>query len=539
MKRFVFVITLIAFASSLFAQAPLVKQWDFRYGGKGSEKLTAAVATPDSGLIMGGWSLSGMDNDKSEPSQGGLDYWVVKIDKAGNKQWDKRYGGTANDGLTAVQFTSDGGYILGGTSASGISGDKTVPAWGGGDFWVIKTDSAGNKQWDNRYGGTEGDMLNSMEQTFDGGYIFGGWTHSDSSGDKTQHTWGHTDYWIIKTDSSGVPEWNRRFGGTEYESMFCLKKSNDGGYILGGFTDSDSSGDKTEHSRGSYDYWIVKTNGSGDLLWEKTFGGSSTDELYALEQLNGEGYILAGLSKSPVSGDKSEPNWNSTGGFEDFWIVRIDTLGNKLWDKDFGGIQSEDDIGNIITTADNGFLITGTSYSNISGNKTETNLGTEQVWMVKTDAIGNLEWDKTIFNLPLPDDEFGMTIRTLDGCYVMANYSNSGIAGYKSQDCHDSLSNLFGDYWIIKLCDTTAVTSISGIHNKANIFAYPNPVHTILTIPAKSDQLILIYNSSGSLIYNRKHKLSSNNTFEINVKDFSSGNYFVKTAEEWYRFVKE
>src|SRR6185295_16238694 len=114
------------------------------------------------------------------------------------KVWDKRYGGTGDDWLTAFKQTSDGGYILAGYSWSGISGDKTQPIWGGDDFWIVKTDSLGAYQWDKDYGGMGASLLQAILQTTDGGYLLGGYTNAGIGGNKTQASWGYDDYWIVK-----------------------------------------------------------------------------------------------------------------------------------------------------------------------------------------------------------------------------------------------------------------------------------------------------------------------------------------------------
>ncbi len=114
------------------------------------------------------------------------------------KQWDKRFGGTDVDPLYSLQQTTDGGYILGGYSVSGIGGDKTEDSRGYWDYWIVKTDANGVKQWDKRFGGSDYDQLNSLQQTTDGGYILGGWSYSGIGGDKTEDSRGGSDYWIVK-----------------------------------------------------------------------------------------------------------------------------------------------------------------------------------------------------------------------------------------------------------------------------------------------------------------------------------------------------
>src|SRR6185436_104985 len=192
----------------------------------------------------------------------------------------------------SIQQTADGGYILGGTSASDISGDKTENSNGSYDYWIIKTDSSGNIQWQNTIGGSDADLLISIEQTNDGGYILGGWSKSNISGDKTENTNGIEDYWIVKTDASGNIQWQNTIGGNNYDELCSIRQTIDGGYILGGTSGSDISGDKTENSNGTLDYWIVKTNSTGTIQWQNTIGGSAVDSIHSIQQTADGGYIM-------------------------------------------------------------------------------------------------------------------------------------------------------------------------------------------------------------------------------------------------------
>jgi hypothetical protein len=215
-----------------FSQAP-AKQWDADFGGSEIEQLSAGQQTKDGGYIFGGYSESGISGDVTQSNRGSSDYWVVKTDSNGIKQWDARFGGTSVDKLTALQQTSDGGYILGGISFSGIGGDKTQPNKGINDYWIVKINGKGKKQWDATFGGNSFDELYALQQTADGGYILGGASFSDSSGDKTQRTRGGKDFWIVKVDPAGNKEWDAAFGGSAFEELFSLRQTKDGGYILG------------------------------------------------------------------------------------------------------------------------------------------------------------------------------------------------------------------------------------------------------------------------------------------------------------------
>jgi hypothetical protein len=315
------------------------KEWDRTFGGSESDNLSSLQQTSDGGYILGGYSNSPFSGDKTEASRGGFDYWVVKLDAAGNKEWDRTFGGSESDNLSSLQQTSDGGYILGGSSFSGINGEKTEANKGGcvevincpSDYWVVKLNAAGNKEWDKTFGGSDSDELYSLQQTSDGGYILGGSSASPISGDKTEAPrgtgWhgspGWYDYWVVKLDAAGNKEWDRTFGGElgqePPEALSSLQQTNDGGYILGGTSDSPISGDKTEASRGLTDYWVVKLNAAGNKEWDRTFGGSESDNLSSLQQTSDGGYILGGTSASPISGEKTEA---SKGG-SDYWVVKL------------------------------------------------------------------------------------------------------------------------------------------------------------------------------------------------------------------------
>jgi PKD repeat protein len=436
---------------SAFSQSPLVEKWDYRFGGTTADPLTCIRQTTDGGYILGGSSNSGMSGDKTQNHWGGggyYDYWIVKIDSLGNKLWDKDFGGINNDYLYSLMQTSDGGYILGGMSLSGIGGDKTGANQGGGDFWILKLNSVGIIEWDKDYGGTDNDILYSLQQTFDGGYILSGYSLSGIGGDKTQPSHGGWDFWVIKIDSIGIIQWDRGFGGDSSDISVSVQQTSDMGYILGGFSKSGISGDKTQPTQGGTDFWIVKTDSLGNILWNKDFGGDAIDCLYSIRQTNDEGYILGGISYSGISGDKTEPNWDMIGNSSDFWIVKTDSMGNKIWDRDFGGVDGEDEFANISQTTDKGYLLSGNSYSNISGNKTENNMAGEQTWILKTDSFGNYQWDKTLHTNTIGDDEIGLAIQANDGCYLMANCTQGGIAGDKTQASRGNT-----DFWIIKFCE--------------------------------------------------------------------------------------
>ncbi|MFN8166563.1 MAG: T9SS type A sorting domain-containing protein [Bacteroidia bacterium] len=435
------------------------KEWDYRYGGTLADELEVLKETHDGGFILGGTSESDETGDKSEPTRGGADYWVVKTDAYGIKQWDARFGGSLDDEFATLAVTSDGGYILGGTSSSPVSGDKTQANWDTsyhayGDYWIVKIDASGHKQWDKRFGGIYQEDLTSVVQTLDGGYLLGGYSESFVSGDKSQGSQGGPDFWIVKTDANGNKLWDKRFGGNRNDQLHSLQQTRDGGYILAGYTWSDPTGDITGAMRGTAaycDYWIVKIDAYGNKLWDKRYGGSQNDNLVSIIQCDDNGYFLGGYSYSGISGDKTQASY-STGSIADFWVIRVDANGNILWDRDLGGTMNEDEFGNVMQTEDKGLLVCGSSYSGINGTKTEANLGPEQSWLLKLDQSGNLLWDKTFFTPG--HDEGCSVVQCKDGGYVIANMSNGNTGGYKTEDNRDA-AGVTGDYWIVKINDNS------------------------------------------------------------------------------------
>jgi hypothetical protein len=186
--------------------------------------------------------------------------------------------------LQSIKQTSDGGFILGGSSDSNISGDKTENCLGGTDYWMVKTDAMGTIQWQNTIGGSGYEYLFSIEQTTDGGYILGGYSSSNISGDKSENSIGGNDYWIVKTDSTGNVQWQNTIGGSSSDILYSINQTTDEGFILGGYSLSNITGDKTENNLGGRDYWIVKTDSTGNIQWQNTIGGSSNDQLQSINK---------------------------------------------------------------------------------------------------------------------------------------------------------------------------------------------------------------------------------------------------------------
>lgn len=312
-------------------------EWQKTIGGSNTEQVYDIHQTSDSGYIVFGYSSSNISGEKTENSKGLDDYWVVKLNPIGDIEWQKTIGGAGSETGWCVQQTTDGGYIVGGRSNSGISGDKINESFGSDDYWILKLNSIGEIMWQKSYGGDQADVLTNLQQTSDGGYIIGGESISGISGDKSEPCIGGFDYWVIKTDSIGDIEWQNTIGGNSDDRFRDILQTSDGGYIIGGFSDSDLFGDKAEPSIGFTDYWVLKLNLAGEIEWQNTIGGDSYDALLYISQTNSGEYLLAGQSNSGISGDKTEANF---GGY-DWWILKLSASGDINWQKELGGTQWE------------------------------------------------------------------------------------------------------------------------------------------------------------------------------------------------------
>ncbi len=533
MPRFLIILVLII-PSFGIAQTPVFsKKWDKRYGGSLEEIISNFLITSDSNFVIAGTSYSGISGDKTEgnydTSLVSGDFWLVKTDSNAVKIWDKRYGGTNEEILLETIETTDGGYLSGGQSFSGVSGDKSQPNWDptqqSNDYWIIKTNSMGIKEWDKRFGGTSFELFGSVKQTNDGGYIICGSSFSGISGDKTQLNQGSWDYWVVRTNSLGIKIWDKRFGGLEDDFSTCMAKTADGGYVIGGYSKSNQGGDKSEPCQGNWDYWIVKINDQGTKIWDKTYGGNYTDWLFTMTKTSDNGFLLGGQSFSEVSGDKTEPNTDPTPAGSDRWIVKLNASGNKQWDHTFGGSEIED-ISSVVQTSDGGYLLGGESYSPADGQKTETNLGPEQTWVVKTDSAGLFLWDKTIFTYG--HDEVGSVLPFRNDCFVVVNFTQADTGGYITE-----MSRGVGDYWISKYCMDNP-TAVYENNASDNWTLFPNPVNDVLMVSNEfikpGDAVLEISDIHGEILYQKSIAVTTKNERLISVETnyLAAGMYFCR-----------
>jgi uncharacterized delta-60 repeat protein len=344
------------------------------YGGTDWDGATSAQQTSDGGYIVAG--------STSSFGAGWYDIFLIKTDANGNIIWAKTYGGTSPEGTHSVQQTSDGGYI--------VVGNTWSFGAGGYDFFFFKTDANGNIQWAKTYGGTDWEWSSSVQQTSDGGYIVAGQTRSFGA--------GYEDIFLIKTDANGNIIWAKTYGGTDWEKATSVQQTSDGGYIVAGWTKS--------FGAGNWDIFLIKTNTSGNIIWAKTYGGTGDDYAYSVQQTSDGGYIVAGYTYS-----------FGAGGY-DFFLVKTDANGNIQWAKTYGGTNL-DSASSVQQTSDGGYIVAG--WTNSFG------AGSSDAFLIKTDANGNIIWAKTYGGTGW--DEANSVQQTSDGGYIVAGWTSSFGAG--------------------------------------------------------------------------------------------------------------
>lgn len=360
-------------------------KWVKTFGGSKNESAKAIVNTQDGGYAVLGYSQSN-DGDINDNPIENYDYWLLKFDINDNLQWNKTYGGSLDDRGNDIIQAQDGGYVLVGYSKSADE-DVTVNA-GAHDLWITKLNASGSISWEKSLGYIGSDKAQTITQTSDGGYFVVGLLDVTASGGagnsrSTQHAGG--DYWGVKLDASGNIQWTKYFGGNNSETPYDTIETNDGGLIIVGT--SDSTDVDITNNKGQYDFWIVKISATGSLIWEKSFGGTGIDEAYSITEAENSNFMILGKTFS----DDVDVSQNK--GQADAWLIKIDSNGNLLWEKTYGG--SGFDSGHGITRAQDGeYVITGSSRS--QDGDLSVNNGQNDVFVLKVSSTGDTIWEYSL-----------------------------------------------------------------------------------------------------------------------------------------------
>ncbi|WP_422106447.1 hypothetical protein [Winogradskyella sp.] len=402
-------------------------------GGTNNDSAQSVVATQDGGYAILGFTQSN-NGDITDKQDESFDYWVLKFDAQDNLQWQKTYGGDGDDRGNDIIQTQDGGYAILGFSFS-ANGDVTANA-GLQDFWVAKLDPNGNMSWQKSFGFQGADSGISVIQTNDQGYLVTGIldvTASGGAGETSRNSQRHAggDYWVLKLDSLGDLEWSRYFGGNFTDTPEGAVQTNDNGYIIAG--GSDSSDTDISGNLGTYDFWVIRITSTGDLVWEKSFGGSQIDEARAIVGTADGNFMITGDTRS-TDNDISENK-----GAADLWLVKMSPDGNLIWEKTIGGTNF-DVARSIVKSQNNGFILSGSSRS--SDMDVAENKGQNDAWVLKIDNDGDLLWEHTIGG------------SNIDFSYGVTELNNGAIiaVGDTTSNDQDILENKgFTDLLLIKI----------------------------------------------------------------------------------------
>jgi hypothetical protein len=349
--------------------------WAKNHGGIYDEIAYSIQQTADGGYIIAG--------NTDSFGAGANDVWVIKLDSSGNKTWDKAFGTESDETAFSIQQTTDGGYV--------VVGNKTSLDFFDAGVLMLRLDSNGDLLWEKVFDySLNWDQAFSVKQTDDYGYIIAGNMNYGSP----DHD---ADILIIKVDSSGNVEWNKTYGGDGEDSARSIYQTSDGGYIAAGYTSS--------YGAGSLDFYIIKIDSLGNQTWSKTFGTTNYDAAFSIKNTPDNGIVIVGSMNS------------------DAGVLKIDSLGNQIWLKTFGGIDN-DSASSIDVLPDGNIIIAGSTRSFGSGNY--------DFWMLKLDESGNLVWQKTYGG---EESEWAHTVcATSDGGSAVTGESNSSY-----------------DFWVLKL----------------------------------------------------------------------------------------
>lgn len=345
------------------------------YGGTEIDEFIGLKAATGSGFVIFGSTFS--NNHDVQGNHGSGDLWVVRVDDAGAILWQRCLGGSAieHPGRN-IELTTDSGFICAGATASN-DGDVTG-FHGFYDYWPVMLDKEGSLSWENCYGGTMVDFCRYTIPTPDGGKLLAGATDTPDGDVQCSFHGGTGDAWIVKLDSSGNIEWQNCYGGSGMDNLYDIVMTPDGGYLCAGLTNSTDG--EVSGNHGSYDFWIVKLDASGTLIWQKCFGGSAEDYVTKIIPISDGNFLVVGNADS-YDGDVTGNH--STDGFSDMWIIKISPAGQMIWEQCVGG-KGDDDVGDLIESPNGEYTISGSTSSNDNSGDVNCNYhgGLSDIWLV-------------------------------------------------------------------------------------------------------------------------------------------------------------
>jgi uncharacterized delta-60 repeat protein len=412
--------TIVAFAFMIslasFGMAEPVAEWERYLGGSHIDIARSIQQTSDGGYVVAGSSWSD-DGDVFE-NHGGGDFWVAKLEKDGMLKWQNSLGGSGRDEATSIQQTKDGGYIIVGYTNS-RDGDVSRNR-GNLDCWIVKLKPDGEIEWQRPFGGSGDDAAYSVQQTSDGGYIIAGYSESYNGDVSENH--GNWDALVVKLKEDGKVEWEKSLGGTRHDIARSVRQI-DGGYIIAGSSNSDDGDVSGNH--GKWDFWVARLKKDGTVEWQNSLGGSGDDIAFSVQQTSDGGYVIAGYTESE-DGDVSQNH-----GRWDTWIVKLKKDGKLDWQKSVGG-PGHDKVNSVLQTEDGGYIAAGCAPKRDGGDT--------DFWIVKLKTDGTVDWEKSMGGSHF--DKASSVQQTKDGGYVIAgSVESERLPGHHGRS----------DFWIVKL----------------------------------------------------------------------------------------
>jgi len=487
------------------AQTPSI-EWIKSFGGTNNDNGVSAKQTTDGGYIIIGNTYSN-DGDITDPPSY-VDFWILKLSSTGVIEWQKTLGSSNTDSAYDIEQTTDGGYVFVGTV--GNSNGDVIGTYGE-QIWVVKLNAVGTISWQKTLGGTYEEKGYCIQQTADEGYVIAGSSNSNDGGVTGNH--GFIDAWIVKLNSTGTLQWQKSYGGTEFDEAYSIKQTSDGGYIVAAYTGSNNGNVTNFH--GVYDAWILKLNPSGTLVWQKTIGGSGQDRIDKIELTNDGGYILSGGTGS-YNGDVTGQH----GGY-DAWVVKMNSSGTIQWQKTIGG-TSGDVAKGIIQTSDGGYAVVGNTVSNdgdIIGNHINGD-----GWAFKLNSTGTIQWQKYFEGTGI--DTMNSIRQTTDGGFILTGTSSSSTIEGTTNKGSD-------DFLVTKLSPERL--SIED-YNTQKFTIYPNPFEETLQINPFQNKvkMMKISDLNSKLIYE-----SFSGDLNINLSKLQSGTYIIEFLFENNSITKQ
>ena len=475
---------------------PIKVNWQHCYGGSNFE-IGYKNTKSTSGFIL----FCGTDSHDGDVTgfHGGYgDYWLVKTDTSGNIIWSKTYGGTDQEDASDMKETLDGGFILFGDSFSN-SGEVTGNH-GGSDFWLVKVDSLGNIEWTRCLGGSCNEVGYKIDLAQDSGFICIGYSCSDD-GDVTMN-YGFYDIWVVRLNKFGDIVWQKSFGGTSGDWGLSIQSTSDKGAIVGGLIRS-SDGIIQCNYRNFDDCWVSKLDSMGNIEWQNCYGGTGNESVVSIISTDDGGYIFTGSTNS------TDGEVTGNHGDYDFWVVKLDHSGNLDWQKCYGGSAVEQS--NIIKkSSDGNFFVGGYTFSNdgeVSGNHSISPSYCD-MWLIKISPFGDLIWQQCFGG---DDSESLNDILELYGGKMMllGGTQTSDNSGDVQCNHHGYGTN---DVWLLSVTDTTYVGINEMNSGKKNIHVYPNPADRQVTFEYNMHKngIINIFNNFGQVLFKNSIDATTN-----------------------------